>query len=73
MERWLQVSHRFADDELARANLADNATSLASAENDPVALAIAIDSYELLKANAEHSDQKAAIDKALETLRNWRI
>jgi hypothetical protein len=73
MERWLQVSHRFTDDELARANLADNATSLASAENDPVALAIAIDSYEALKATAAHPDQRDAIDKALETLRNWRI
>jgi hypothetical protein len=73
MERWMQVSRRFADDALARANLADNATSLASAENDPVALAIAIDSYELLLADAEHPDQRQAIQKALDTLRNWRV
>jgi hypothetical protein len=73
MERWMQVSRRFADDDLARANLADNATSLASAENDPVALAVAIDSYEMLLASARHPDQREAIQKALETLRTWRV
>ena len=73
MERWLQVSRRFPDDYLARANLADNATSLAGAENDPVALALAIDNYELLLAGATHPDEHQAIERALETLRNWRI
>ena len=73
MERWLQVSHRFSDDELARANLADNATSLASSENDPVALAVAIDSYQTLLATAKHPDQREAIEKALETLRSWKV
>lgn len=73
MERWMQVSRRFADDVLARANLADNATSLASAENDPVALAVAIDSYESLLGGALEPDQRQAIERALETLRNWRV
>jgi hypothetical protein len=71
MERWLQVTERFPDDELARANLADNATSLASAENDPVALSIAIGSFEKLLANASRPEQKESITNALNTLRGW--
>jgi hypothetical protein len=73
MERWLQVSRRFPGDELARANLADNATSLASSENDPVALALAIRSLEELLLSAEHAEQRESINKALDTLRNWRM
>jgi len=73
MERWMQVSKRFANDDLARANLADNASSLAGAESDPVALAIAIENYELLLASARNSEQRDAIERALATLRGWRI
>jgi hypothetical protein len=69
MERWLQVTERFPDDELARASLADNATSLASAENDPVAMSIAIDSFEKLLASATRAEQKESITNALNTLR----
>jgi hypothetical protein len=73
MERWLQVSRRFPDDLLARANLADNAGSLASTENDPVALSIAIESYESLLAQAGRPEEKAALSNALATLRKWRM
>jgi hypothetical protein len=73
MERWLQVSRRFPDDALARANLADNAASLAGAENDPVALSIAIESYESLLSAAREPDEQLAIQQALDTLRTWRL
>jgi hypothetical protein len=69
----MQVSRRFADDALARANLADNASSLAASENDPVALSVAIESYEFLRASASNAEQKEAIDRALVTLRGWRL
>jgi hypothetical protein len=73
MDRWLQVSRRFSDDLVARANLADNATSLAASENDPVALALAIESYEFLRGSAQHPGQSEAIERALTTLRGWRM
>ena len=41
VKRWQQVTERFPGDDLARANLADNAAALAGAENDPVALKLA--------------------------------
>ena len=46
MMRWKQVVERFPEDDLARASLADNATSLASGERDREALQLAIRSYE---------------------------
>lgn len=70
-DRWHQVVDRFPDDDLARANLADNAASLAGAENDPVALKVAVANYEQLLQRATHADQRAALDRALTTLRNW--
>ena len=71
-ERWRQVCARFPADDLAKANYADNAASLASAENDPVAMKLAIATYEDLLARATHPDQKNALEGALMTLRNWR-
>ena len=44
--RWQQVSRRFPLDELAKANLADNAASLAGAEHDYQAVDLAIETYE---------------------------
>jgi hypothetical protein len=41
VDRWLEVTKRFPADQLARAALADNATSLATDEDDPVALKLA--------------------------------
>jgi len=71
MERWLEVSRRFPADQLARAALADNATSLAHDESDPVALRLAIDTYEGLLREAKSPDQRHAIESTLTALRSW--
>ena len=71
--RWEQVTARFPDDQLAAANLADNAASLAGAEHDPVALALAIETYEGLLARAGSPPQRSALESALRTLRGWRL
>jgi tetratricopeptide (TPR) repeat protein len=73
MQRWRQIVERFPEDDLARASLADNATSLASAERDREALQIAIRSYEQLKRRASQPEQLAAVERALETLRDWTL
>lgn len=71
--RWRQTTERFPEDDLARANLADNLASLAGAEFDPNALAEAITNYETLLSRAEHPDQKIALESAINTLRGWRL
>jgi hypothetical protein len=71
--RWQQVSARFPGDQLAKANLADNAASLAGAEHDYQAVDLAIDTYEELLATAEHPDQRAALEKAIKTLKGWKF
>ena len=71
--RWQQITARFPDDELAKANLADNAAALAGAENDPVALKLAVATYESLLATASHPAQRAALENALKTLKNWSL
>lgn len=73
VQRWMQVVSRFPDDQLAAANLADNAASLAGAEHDPVALGLAIDTYEGLLARAGSAAQRGALETALRTLRGWRL
>ena len=73
MTRWHQVTTRFPDDKLAHAALADNATSVASAENDPVALKLALGTYEMLLASATSAEQRAALTSALSTLRKWKF
>lgn len=72
MSRWQQVTMRFPDDKLAFASMADNAASVASAENDPVALKLAIGTYELLMATATEDREKEALASALTTLKNWK-
>lgn len=72
MNRWHQVATRFPEDKLAHAAMADNAASVASAENDPVALKLAIGTYELLMATATDAREKDALASALATLKNWR-
>jgi hypothetical protein len=72
MNRWHQVATRFPEDKLAHAAMADNAASVASAENDPVALKLAIGTYELLMATASDAREKDALAAALATLKNWR-
>lgn len=71
--RWQQVADRFADDDLARALLADNAASLAGAESDEHALALAIRTYEDLLSRATRPEQREALEKAITTLRNWSV
>ena len=73
MTRWRQVSKRFPLDELAKANLADNAASLAGAEHDYEAVDLAIETYEDLLSRAEHPDQRSALDKAIKTLKGWKF
>jgi hypothetical protein len=73
VKRWQQISARFPDDDLAKANLADNAAALAGAENDPVALKLAIATYESLLSTATQAAQRAALENALKTLRNWSL
>jgi hypothetical protein len=73
VQRWQQIATRFPDDDLAKANLADNAAALAGAENDPVALKLAIATYEALLATAAQPAQRAAVETALKTLKNWSL
>jgi tetratricopeptide (TPR) repeat protein len=71
--RWKQVSARFPDDLLARANLADNAAALAGAEQDYEALDLAIDSYEELLERSDIPAQREALGKAIATLKGWKF
>jgi tetratricopeptide (TPR) repeat protein len=71
--RWIQVVERFPDDQLAKAALADNAASLASAEHDKEALQLAIRTYEQLYAAATSDQQRSALETALATLRNFKL
>ena len=64
VERWLEVTKRFPGDQLARAALADNATSLANDEQDPVALKLAIATYEGLLAESKQTAQRLAIEES---------
>jgi hypothetical protein len=73
MMRWKQVVERFPEDDLARASLADNATALASGERDREALQLAIRSYEVLRRKATDPTQRAAVERALATLRSWTV
>lgn len=71
--RWKQVSARFPDDLLARANLADNAAALAGAEQDYEALDLAINSYEELLERSDIPQQREALGKAITTLKGWKF
>ena len=73
MERWGEVARRFPKDQLARAALADNAASLAGAEHDPLALDLAVSTYEGLLREATSPTQKRALEQSLETLRKWKL
>jgi hypothetical protein len=73
VDRWRRVCIEFSDDDLARANLADNAASLAGAEQDPAALDLALQTYADLRGRAKEPAQIAALDQALTTLRQWRV
>ena len=67
------MSKRFQSDDLARANLADNAAALAGAEHDYQAVDLAIETYEDLLTRAERADQRSALEKAIKTLKGWKF
>jgi tetratricopeptide (TPR) repeat protein len=71
--RWQQVAQRFPLDLLAKANLADNAASLAGAEHDYDAVDLAIATYEELLSMSDQADQRAALEKAIMTLKGWHF
>jgi tetratricopeptide (TPR) repeat protein len=71
--RWQQVATRFPEDDLALANVADNAASVAGAERDYDMVDIAIAAYDALRSRARREDERAAVDRALETLRGWKF
>jgi hypothetical protein len=73
MERWRAVTERFPADQLARAALADNATSVAGAEHDPLALDLALATYRGLLAEAKDSAQRKALEETIRTLAKWRL
>src|SRR3569833_4246025 len=72
VDRWLEVTKRFPQDLLARAALADNAVSLATDEDDPVALKLAIHTYEGLLAESTQTAQRLALEETLKKLRASR-
>lgn len=69
VDRWLEVSKRFPEDQLARAALADNAVSLATDEDDPAALQLAIETYEGLLRESKHTAQRLALEETLKKLK----
>jgi hypothetical protein len=69
VDRWMAVTKQFPQDQLARAALADNALSLATDEDDPVALKLAIHVYESLLAEATQTAQRLALEETLKKLR----
>jgi hypothetical protein len=73
MERWQRVAERFPEDKLARAALADNAASVAGAEHDPLALELAIRTFEGLWQEEPTPTQRRALEETLETLRAWKL
>lgn len=73
VERWREVTKQFPDDLLARAALADNAASLAGAEHDPLALDLAVRTYEDLWRESPTPTQRRALEQTLETLRGWKL
>ena len=73
LERWREVTTRFPADLLARAALADNAASVAGAEHDPLALDLAVETYEALLKDSNNAAQKKALRETIAALKRWRI
>lgn len=71
--RWRQVAERFPEDDLALANVADNATAVAGAEQDYEMLDMALAAYETLLARAPNETQRAAVEGAVRALRGWKF
>ena len=72
-ERWRSVTEHFPADQLARAALADNATSLAGAEHDPDALDLAVRTYESLWAEASRAEERQALEETITKLKGWTL
>jgi hypothetical protein len=73
VERWRQVTERFPADQLARAALADNAASLAGAEHDPLALDLAVRTYEGLWAESSRDAERRALEETIAKLKGWKL
>jgi hypothetical protein len=73
MERWRAVSERFPADQLARAALADNAASVAGAEHDPLALDLAVQTFEGLWAEASRDEERRALEETIAKLKGWTL
>jgi hypothetical protein len=73
MERWREVTIKFPQDQLAKAALADNAASVAGAEHDPLALDLAVATYESLLAESKNPAQRKALKETITTLRKWKL
>ena len=73
MERWRAVAERFPADQLARAALADNAASVAGAEHDPLALDLAVQTFEGLWAEASRDEERRALEETIEKLKGWKL
>jgi hypothetical protein len=71
--RWQQVARRFPEDELAVANVADNAAAVAGAEHDYDMLDLAVETYERLLETATRQEQRDALETALKALRGWKF
>jgi hypothetical protein len=73
VDRWRQVVDLFPADQLARAALADNAAGLAGAEHDPLALDLAVRTYEGLWQEAPTPTHRRALEQTLATLKGWKL
>ncbi len=73
MERWRAVTQRFPGDQLARAALADNAASVAGAEHDPLALDLAVQTFESLWAEASRDEERRALEETIAKLKGWKL
>ena len=73
MERWARVAEQFPADQLARAALADNAASVAGAEHDPLALDLAVRTFEGLWAEASREDERRALEETIAKLKGWSL
>lgn len=73
MERWRAVTERFPADQLARAALADNAASVAGAEHDPLALDLAVQTFEGLWVEASRDEERHALQETIAKLKGWKL
>ena len=71
--RWQQVVSRFPGDDLALANVADNAAGVAGNEQDYEMLDLAVACYESRLERATEPAQQQALDTALKALRGWKF